>query len=589
VLEELRIRGLGVIDDAELVFAPGLTVVTGETGAGKTMVVTALSLLMGGRSDPGLVRPGAAKTVVEGRVRVSPSSPATLRAIEAGAELDDQALLLGRMISAEGRSRAYVGGRTVPAAVLAEIGTELVVVHGQSDQRRLLRPTDQRDALDRFAGEAMHAKRTAYRASYDRLRHVETEHAAITEHARARAQEADFLRLGLAEIEAAAAEPGEDVALSAEATRLTHAEELHNAALTARLALTADEDAGLDRPDALGLVDAARRAVDTVRNHDPSLAQLADRLAESGHVLADIAADLSSYVSDVEADPARLSAIQDRRAALNRLLRKYGADISEVLAWAERARRRLLELDSDDERVLALATERRRLRTELAQRAMDLSQLRHTAAAAFCTAVARELAELAMPDADVDVRLRHTDDAAGLGIDGRTVAFGPGGVDEIEILLAPHRGAAPRPLHRGASGGELSRVMLAVEVVLAGTGPVPTFVFDEVDAGIGGAAAIEVGRRLAQLSRSAQVIVVTHLPQVAAFADRHLQVVKTDDGRVTESGVIVLDGEARVRELSRMLAGLADSPTAAAHALELLHAANTTKRITQTGSQGDAA
>jgi DNA repair protein RecN (Recombination protein N) len=589
VLEELRIRGLGVIDDAELVFAPGLTVVTGETGAGKTMVITALNVLMGGRPDPGLVRAGAEKAVVEGRVRVSPSSPATLRAVDAGADLDDGALLLGRVISSEGRSRAYVGGRTVPAAVLAEIGNELVVVHGQSDQRRLLRPSDQRDALDRFAGEAMQAKRTAYRASYDRLRRVETEHAAITEHARARAQEADLLRLGLAEIEATAPEPGEDLALSAEATRLTHAEELHNAALTACLALTADEVTGLDRPDALALVDAARRAVDAVRNHDASLAQLADRLTECGHVLADIAGELGVYVSDVAADPARLDAVQERRAALNRLLRKYGTDVSEVLAWAEQASRRLLELDSDDERVLALATEQRRLRNELAQRATGLSQLRHAAATAFCTAVSKELAELAMPHAHVDVLLQQADDAAGLEIDGRTVAFGPSGVDEIEIRLAPHRGAAPRPLHRGASGGELSRVMLAVEVVLAGTAPAPTFVFDEVDAGIGGAAAIEVGRRLAQLSRSAQVIVVTHLPQVAAFADRHLQVVKTDDGRVTESGVIVLDGEARVRELSRMLAGLADSPTAAAHAQELLHTANTTKRITHDGSQGDAA
>jgi DNA repair protein RecN (Recombination protein N) len=588
VLEELRIRGLGVIDDAELDFPPGFTVVTGETGAGKTMVVSALNLLMGGRSDAGFVRPGADKSLVEGRVRISPATPAAVRATDAGADLDDGTLLLGRMVSTEGRSRAYLGGRAVPVSLLAEIGDQLVVVHGQADQRRLLRPTDQRRALDRFAGEAMHSSRAAYRASYDRLRAVETEHATITEHARARAQEADFLRLALAEIDAIAPIAGEDAALSAEAIKLAHAEELQNAALTARLALTADDTTTPDQPDAVTLVAAARRAVDTVRSHDPSLGDLADRLAEYTHLLADIAADLNAYVSHIGADPGRLAAVQERRAALNRLLRKYGADVSEVLAWAEQSRRRLLELDNDDDRVHTLAAERDRLRTELAQRAAALSELRRKACAAFSAAVSKELAALAMPHAHVDVQMRQTEDPAGLEVAGHMVAFGPTGVDELEMRLTPHRGAPPRPLHRGASGGELSRVMLAVEVVLAGTDSVPTFVFDEVDAGIGGAAAIEVGRRLAQLARSAQVIVVTHLPQVAAFADRHLQVVKNDDGRVTESGVVALDGETRVRELSRMLAGLADSPTAAAHAQELLHTATTTKRITQL-RQGDAA
>jgi DNA repair protein RecN (Recombination protein N) len=585
VLEELRIRGLGVIDDAELGFSEGFTVVTGETGAGKTMVVTALNLLLGARADPSLVRAGADKAVVEGRVRVPVNGPVSARAADAGGDLDDGTLLLGRVISPEGRSRAQLGGRSVPATVLADVGNDLVVVHGQGDQRRLLRSPDQREALDRFAGDTMQRQRAVYEARYHRLRQVELEHAEITDQARTRAREADLLRFGLAEIAAVAPVPGEEVVLAAEATRLTHAEELYRAASNARSAISGDEMTGEEQPDAWSLLVSARRVLDAVRGHDAELARLADRLAECAHLLNDLAVDLGSYAVGVAADPARLAAVQERRAAIEQLLRKYGADVGEVLSWAETASRRLRDLDADDHRLETLDLERLQLRMELAQLARDLSELRRKAAAAFGQAVSRELAALAMPQAHLDVELSRTDDPTGLEVDGRTVAFGPRGIDEVDIMLTPHRGAGPRPLHRGASGGELSRLMLAVEVVLAGRDPVPTFVFDEVDAGIGGAAAVEVGRRLAQLATTAQVIVVTHLPQVAAFADRHLQVTKSNDGRITESGVIPLDSEARVRELSRMLAGLADSATAAAHAQELLHAAGTTKRMTQ----GDAA
>ena len=576
MLEQIRIRGLGVIDDAELELGPGFTAVTGETGAGKTMVLTGLGLLMGGRADAGAVRSGADRAVVEGRVRVDPAGPAAKRAAEAGAELDDGDLLLSRAVSAEGRSRAHLGGRSVPVGVLADLADDLVAVHGQGDQRRLLGPTRQREALDRFAGAAVAEPLSAYADRYERLRTVQAELDEVTARTRERLQEADLLRHGLAEIAQIEPEPGEDVALGAEEQRLAHSDGLRRAAVSAHACLTAD-DAAVDAADALGLVAAARRSLEPQQEHDPALAALAGRLAEASYLLADVAADLASYAADVDTDPARLAAVQERRAALGTLTRKYGADVDAVLAWADEASRRLVHLDGDDERVARLREERESLRSELSDLATGVSAARADAAQRFAEAVGDELGALAMPNARLVVDVRRRADPDGLVVGGQAVAFGAAGIDEVEILFAAHAGAVPRPLDRGASGGELSRLMLAVEVVFAGADPVPTFVFDEVDAGVGGKAAVEVGRRLARLARNAQVLVVTHLPQVAAFADRHLQVVKAEDGRVTSSGVVTLDGAGRVLELSRMLAGLEGSATARAHAEELLAAAATGK------------
>jgi len=576
VLEQIRIRGLGVIDDAELELGPGFTAVTGETGAGKTMVLTGLGLLMGGRADAGAVRSGADRAVVEGRVRVDPAGPAAKRAAEAGAELDDGDLLLSRAVSAEGRSRAHLGGRSVPVGVLAELADDLVAVHGQGDQRRLLGPTRQREALDRFAGTSVTEPLSAYGDRYQRLRTVQAELDEVTARARERMQEADLLRLGLAEIAQVEPEPGEDVELGAEERRLAHSDGLRQAAVSAHACLTAD-DTAVDAADALGLVAAARRSLEPQQEHDPALAALAGRLAEASYLLADVAADLASYAADVDTDPTRLAAVQERRAALGTLTRKYGDDVDAVLAWADDAARRLHHLDGDDQRVARLGEERETLRSELSELATRVSAAREQAARRFAEAVGDEPAALAMPNARLVVEVRRHADPGGLVVGDRAVAFGPAGIDEVEILFAAHAGAAPRPLERGASGGELSRLMLAVEVVFAGADPVPTFVFDEVDAGVGGKAAVEVGRRLARLARDAQVLVVTHLPQVAAFADRHLQVVKTEDGRVTSSGVVTLDGAGRVLELSRMLAGLEGSATARAHAEELLATAATSK------------
>ncbi|GAA1200645.1 DNA repair protein RecN [Streptomyces hebeiensis] len=572
VLEEMRIRSLGVIDDAVVELSPGFTAVTGETGAGKTMVVTSLGLLLGGRADPALVRIGAKSAVVEGRLALSAGDPAAVRAEEAGAELDEGALLISRTVSAEGRSRAHLGGRSVPVGLLAELADDLVAVHGQTDQQGLLRPARQRGALDRYAGDAVAGPQAAYTAAYVRLRAVSTELEELTTRARERAQEADLLRFGLNEIAAIEPRAGEDTELAAEAERLGHAEALASAAALAHAALAGDPE-DPEGVDATTLVAGAGRALSAVRAHDAALAGLADRMGEISILLADVAGELAGYADNLDADPLRLAAVEERRAALTGLTRKYGEDITAVLAWAERGAARLTELESDDDRIEELTAERDRLRSELSQLARALTDARTEAAARFADAVTAELASLAMPHARVSFDIRQTeaaDEASGVEVGGRWVGYGPHGVDEVELLLAPHPGAQPRPIAKGASGGELSRVMLAVEVVFAGSDPVPTYLFDEVDAGVGGKAAVEVGRRLAELARSAQVVVVTHLPQVAAFADRQLLVEKTNDGSVTRSGVTVLEGEDRVRELSRMLAGQEDSETARAHAEELL-------------------
>jgi DNA repair protein RecN (Recombination protein N) len=579
VLEEMRIRGLGVIDDAVLELSRGLTVVTGETGAGKTMVVQGLALLFGGRADAGRVRPGAQRAVVEGRLVLPPEHPAIDRAVDAGAELDDGALLISRAVGADGRSRAHLGGRSVPVGVLGELGEHLLAVHGQSDQQRLLRPAQQRAALDRYAGPPVLELRERFRADWARWRDGRATLVELTAAAAERTRDAELLRLGLAEVAAAEPLPGETAELTALIERLANADDLRTAATTAQQALTGDD---LDSPDALGLVTAARRALEGAAAHDAALGALAGRVAEAGHLLVDAAAELASYAASVDADPLRLAGAQERLAVLTMLVRRHGvADVDGVLAWAAAADVRLGDLEGTDDRIAALRDEDVRLEASLGVLAAELSAARAAAAERFGAAVTAELVDLAMPHARVTASVEQRESPDGLPVGDRRLAAGPDGADEVELLLVPHPGAPPRPLQKGASGGELSRVMLAVEVVFAGSDPVPVMVFDEVDAGVGGKAAVEVGRRLARLARDHQVLVVTHLPQVAAFADRHLLVVKGSDGpgagAVTRSGVVTLDDEARVAELSRMLAGL-DSGLARGHAEELLAAAAEAKR-----------
>ena len=570
MIEQLRISSLGVIEESVLELGPGFTAITGETGAGKTMVVTALGLLLGARADAGAVRGGRPAARVEGLVRAEETLCGQVD--ELGGEVEDGLLLVARQVFAEGRSRAFVGGASVPVSALAQLVQPRVAVHGQSEQHRLLHPTAQREALDAFAGAECLAAREGYSRGYAELAEIESTLRAIVRNAWERAREADLLRFGVQEVESVAPKAGEDLSLAAEEARLGFADTLRTAAEQAREQLSSEQGS----PDALGTVSAARSLLDGVREHDPDAASLADRLAEVSYLLSDAAADVSSYAAGLETDPARLAAVSDRRAALTALTRKYGDSVEEVLEWAQVSAARLEELDGTDGRLEELRARRTTLRARLADEAATLTRLRQEAAGRLGTLVTSELHALAMPHARLEVAISQRESGPEedcLVIDGRGLRCGPSGVDEVEILLAASSGAAPRALGKGASGGELSRVMLAVEVALAATNPVPTFVFDEVDAGVGGKAAVEVGRRLALLARHCQVVVVTHLPQVAAFADRHVVVVKSSDGTVTTSGLTTLDDPGRVRELSRMLAGQEDSASARAHAGELLAAA----------------
>jgi DNA repair protein RecN (Recombination protein N) len=571
-LTELRIRGLGAIDDVTLELGDGLTVVTGETGAGKTMVVTGLTLLFGGRADPGRVRANG-RAGVEGRLALPADSPVWERAADAGADPDDDGtLILARTVSAEGRSRAHLGGRSVPVGVVAELAEGLLAVHGQSDQLRLSRPAEQRRALDRYAGTGHLELLDRYREAYGRWRQLAGDLERRRRQARELAQAADVLRHGLEEIEAVGPQPGEDDELDAQARRLSDADALRAAADEARTALVGDVtgDLGDDLPqDASAALAIAERAL--AASDDPTLVMLAQDLNDAVAVVSDVAGQLATYVADLDADPARLAEVMDRRAAITALVRKYadvGEGVAGVLAWAEDARRRLDELDVSDEALEALEAARDAARAEVDDLGAQVSAGRRAAADGFAAEVGRELAGLAMKSARVS-----------FAIDSDPDAPGPEGIDEVALLMAAHPGAPPRPVHKGASGGELSRVMLAIEVVFAGADPVPVMVFDEVDAGVGGQAAGEIGRRLARLARQHQVVVVTHLAQVAAFADTHLVVDKSPDtgAGLTATDIRAVDGEDRVRELARMLSGLTDSDTGQAHARELLAVAATAR------------
>jgi DNA repair protein RecN (Recombination protein N) len=560
VLQELRIQRLGVIDDAVLELHPGLNVVTGETGAGKTMVVTGLGLLLGARSDAGLVRSGESSAVVEGVVDVGVEHAAAVRAAEAGADVAD-GLVLVRTVSAEGRSRAHVGGRTAPVGVLGEIGEHLVAVHGQADQWRLRRPDQHRAMLDQFGADSLRRLLDAYVETFDRYEAAARELADLTDRARERAREVEILQHGLEQLEQVDPQPGEDAALRVEDERLSHAEGLRHASSEALVHLAGDDEyAAEPPPNAMATIAAARQALAGEVDHDPALRELDRRLADVGYLLSDLASDLSGYRSDVDVDPGRLAFVQQRRADLTALTRKYGETVEDVLEWGRTAAARLDALLGSDNRIEELRALVGELEAERRAAADLLSAARHEAAARLASAVTGELAHLAMGQACVEV-----------AVTPRPQGLARHGGDDVEILLAANPGSPPRTVAKAASGGELSRVMLALEVVTgaAGATDVPTFVFDEVDAGVGGAAALDVGARLAALARHAQVVVVTHLPQVAAYADRHLVVHKASDGHITSSGVHPVDGEERLRELARMMAGV-DSGTALEHARELV-------------------
>ena len=571
MIEEISIRDLGVIRDARLPLGPGFTALTGETGAGKTMIVTALGLLLGERADSAAVRSGRPQASVEGSWRVPDTGPVADRVAEAGGELEPlpdgtAVLLLGRTISSEGRGRALVGGRSAPVGVLAELGERLVAVHGQSDQVRLRSATAQRQALDRFGGPELAALLGEYEAVYRRWQSRQSELDTLVDSRDRRLAEADSLRAALAEIEAADPQRGEDSELAERAERLSNLEDLRLAAAQAQEAISSQSLD--DVPDVTALLESARRSLDRASTHDPELVPIVEALTAASFAVAEISSSLASYLGGLDTDGSReLEVVQERRADLNTLIRKYGPTLDDVLDFLDRGSTRLFELDTDSDRIDSLTEEVAEDAAAAQELAARLSALRTTAAAELGERVTAELAALAMPNARLTVEVAERDE---LSASGR---------DNVSILLQPHSGSEPRPIGRGASGGELSRVMLAIEVVLAGSDPVPTFIFDEVDAGVGGASATEIGRRLARLAETAQVIVVTHLAQVAAFATNHLRVVKDADGEVTESSVQQLTGEARVAEMARLLSGLPDSESGLAHARELLDAARSAVKV----------
>lgn len=581
MIERLVIRGLGIIDEAAIELHPGLTAITGETGAGKTMVLSGFALLTGGKADASLVRKGAAQASVEGEWIIEPDGTAAQRLAEAGADIEFDGstgrVITVRTVAAEGRSRAVAGGRGVPAGVLADAGEALVAVHGQAEQMRLRSPAAQRELLDRFAGEAGAAALRAFTACFDAWRAAANELRALVEERAVRERESAMLALGIAEVESVAPQPGEDLELDRRAAMLGNLGSLLADVRSAHDALVGGDDD--DQPaDAVSALARAQQAIDRAASVDPSLGPVAVRIGDLLRALPDLSSELASYAGSIDADPAQQAWVEERRAQLSTLKRRYGASIDEVIEWLESARAMVAEVAGDEGRIAELEEDEARLASEVRQAAATLTEVRRMAAARLSDAVSAELSALAMPDAQIDVVVTSSEDPADIG---------PHGADAIEIRLRPHIGSDFRPITRGASGGELSRIMLAIEVALAGADPVPTFIFDEVDAGIGGRAAVEVGRRLARLARTAQVIVVTHLPQVAAFADRQVVVAKGRDGAVTTSSTRVVEGRERVEELVRMLSGLDASQAGAAHAEELLAVADE-ERAAGAGGDGVA-
>lgn len=572
MIETISIENLGVIAQAELPLGPGLTALTGETGAGKTMVLTSLKLLLGSKADPAIVRAGTQRCVVEGAFALEEDAKCIQIAQEAGCEIEDDLLLASRVVPATGRSRAHLGGRAVPASVLGQVGSRLVSIHGQADQLRLRTAAAQRRALDAVGGSEHEQLCRQYSSCYRAWNQARQDLETWREQALAREGEIAGLRHALEQLEALDPKPGEDQALAEEASRLENLDLLRSGAAEAANAISGDE-LNDDVANVIALVSVARRSLENAADHDSRLASLMPRLNEVAALTSDLAMELTDYLADLDADPDRLAWVHERREQLRRGCLEIGglgqvfANVDELLAFGQHSAARLAQLDGPLDREAELAAEVERTGKELKTVAKRLSQARTKLAKLLSQQVSAELEGLMMRGAKLQVRLDPLEQP------------GPTGMEEVELLLRAHPGAAALPLEKGASGGELSRIMLALEVVLAQHTATKrhTFVFDEIDAGVGGRAAVEIGRRLAALARHHQVIVVTHLAQVAAWAQTQLVVVKQvgqASNEATTTAVETVNGPERVRELARMLSGQSDSQTALRHAEELLEQAN---------------
>lgn len=572
MIETISIENLGVIAQAELPLGPGLTALTGETGAGKTMVLTSLKLLLGSKADPAIVRAGTQRCVVEGAFALEEDAKCIQIAQEAGCEIEDDLLLASRVVPATGRSRAHLGGRAVPASVLGQVGSRLVSIHGQADQLRLRTAAAQRRALDAVGGSEHEQLCRQYSSCYRAWNQARQDLETWREQALAREGEIAGLRHALEQLEALDPKPGEDQALAEEASRLENLDLLRSGAAEAANAISGDE-LNDDVANVIALVSVARRSLENAADHDSRLASLMPRLNEVAALTSDLAMELTDYLADLDADPDRLAWVHERREQLRRGCLEIGglgqvfANVDELLAFGQHSAARLAQLDGPLDREAELTAEVERTGKELKTVAKRLSQARTKLAKLLSQQVSAELEGLMMRGAKLQVRLNPLEQP------------GPTGMEEVELLLRAHPGAAALPLEKGASGGELSRIMLALEVVLAQHTATKrhTFVFDEIDAGVGGRAAVEIGRRLAALACHHQVIVVTHLAQVAAWAQTQLVVVKQvgqASNEATTTAVETVNGPERVRELARMLSGQSDSQTALRHAEELLEQAN---------------
>ena len=577
VLSEIRIESLGAISSATAEFDRGLTVLTGETGAGKTMVVTGLHLLGGARADANRVRTGSDRAVVEGRFSTTELGADVAGRIDeilesSGADRDDDdTVIAARSVNRDGPSRAYLGGRSVPAKSLSTFTNELLALHGQNDQLRLMRPDEQRAALDRYADVAAPLRR--YRAAREDWLTARRDLTDRTERARELALESDRLTFGLNEIDTVDPAPGEDEALVADIRRLSELDALREAAALARgwLAGPLDDD-GSESASAASGVAQARSTLGAT--DDSALQAMGERLVEALAVIGDVSTELGDFLAELPSDASTLESKLARQAELRGLTRKYAPDIDGVLAWAAESRARLAQLDVSEEALAGLQARVDELHATVVAAAADLTKARVKAAKGLAKAVSAELSGLAMTGADFGISVTpiaaRADDSAPVTLaDGTRAHAGGDGVDAVEFGFAAHKGTDLLPLAKSASGGELSRVMLALEVVLSASDEGTTMVFDEVDAGVGGRAAVQIGRRLARLARTHQVIVVTHLPQVAAYADTHLVV----ESGPKSSRVVRLQDDDRVAELARMLAGLGDTDSGRAHARELWESA----------------
>ncbi len=567
MLRTLHIRDFAIIDQITLDLEPGLVVFTGETGAGKSILVDAVALLLGGRADPVVVRRDAARAYIEGTFRLTPAVQEALRPLLQAHDLWDEEnpdeLVLSREIRRRGRHPARINGQLVTLQVVRQVAAHLVDIHGQSEHLTLLQPRHQRALLDRYAHaeDVLQTYQDLYRRWRERQRAIEE----LRERLRTAARQMDLLRYQIEEIEAANLQPGEEEALRQERNRLVHAERLARWVQEA-LALL-DEGLG-EAPAASDLVGQAASLLEDMARLDPTRETLARRLQEVLDTLAEVSRELHHYAEELEFQPGRLDEVEARLALIENLKRKYGDTIEAVLAYAEEARKEMENLTTADQRLAQWEAELESLTRELAQAAWALSQKRREAAERLARAVERELADLRMEHARFRVQVSTRPDPQGLPLPtGERVAFDRYGIDQVTFLIAPNPGEGFHPLAKIASGGEMARIMLALRQALAREDPVPTLIFDEIDQGIGGRMGAVVGRKLRRLARHHQVLCVTHLPQLAAYAHQHFKVEKVVQEGRTVTRVRPLQEEERIRELAHMLGDPGPTGQATARAL----------------------